>query len=759
MLKYNAIRLSLLAALASTAVSSYATQDPTTSFDYSGSHVFTISDSVKERPFTDITFPGTHNSFNTIGVTGGCGGGGDPFFNDNNNTDTNIREQAQRAGLLFYEIDVYRQLGDWCVFHGNTATDGNTFYFRDILNDLIAAQRTTGEIVSIKIDGGSSTARDDFIEEHFRRAGLLSSIYVNRGQDETPPTYEQLEARGIRFIIVLGSQRFNFGWTNSGTDAGHTDRLEPLREIIYRRDNQDTIRWNAFALNDLRWGDKDDQRYITSRLVHRGIHKWIHAAHRISHLVTDYGDLIQQNMSPARAANILNEVPSVKGVISDDNDEPLTNISYTYFVPDINLGKNNGEWYIPSSREAQDNAYVTAASGDFDFPRPHGQSVSVRPFKNGYRFEPAAIYVPAEDIGKDVSAHFNAIALPNDDISLQSLAEAHSFIYRPGEVRLGAGVGVDSDGNAVVRDITRQEGHAIVNKGSGHCIGIVKGQTIGNGTAVHQQECDGSARQRWQYNPENGYIRSMAANGRYCLDTHGSGVQGGTAVTMYECLNNNHPNLAFEFREQDIVHAFNRAHALDSRGNEVDRPIVLWNTHQDESDNRNWYFEKHYVVSSTGHNIVVDDAEDDKEQYFMLSHRRYACLSADGSTNSSPVSASSCRVGPGNNVDNFLWREENGHLISKRNSEGACLDTQGQVYEDGEPIAYPCHFGGRQTWRFKMPQDGSWDRRSRTPENIGIVTQENNDIYLDHPRDSLIRHAHGGSQTNQSWYLVPVDRD
>ncbi len=743
MLKRKALRLTTLAA-ALAVVSSSALAE----FNYSGSHFFTVPDSIKDRPFTDITIPGSHNSWNTQGVGGGCTNY-NPAATDNNNTDARIWEQAERGGLSFFEIDIYRQGNNLCAFHGaSSLLDGNNKYFGEVLDDIRTAQNTVNGIVFIKIDGGSSSFRDDFIERYFRERGLLNTLYINDGRDATPPTYRQLEQRGIKYVIVFGSQRFNYGWSTVGTDTRHQGRTDPTDEVLTRTNSQDTVRFNAFALNGLGYGDKDDQRYITGRLVSSSIEKWIQAGHRISHLVTDYADLHDTGMSPARAANILNQVPSAYGTITDENGQVMTDVKYDVFLENINL-RGYGHWYHTDGY--QNRTITSHSSGDFDFPRPHGQNISIRPYKDGYRFEPATIYLDAEETAQSVEVKFKAIP---EKPSLQNAAEAYSFIYKSGQVKLAAGLDVDGNGNPVVKDTTKQEGFAIVNTGSGHCIGVPKG-AIGNGTPVHVQACDASIEQRWTYVPQSGYVKSMKGN--YCLDTQGNG-NSGHQMQVYECLSGSHRNLSFDLYGQQIVPTFTDANALDSNGRGINAPLIVWNR-SSYSTNRLWTFQKQYAVSKTGDNQVTDSSTDNKEQYFVLANERGKCLTADGAWDTAYVKAKPCRLHSYDsnfNVDNLLWRLDDNQIKLKAGQSDVCLDHKGTYQMETEPHIWRCFNDfSNQTWGNNMPYVGGG---SKLAETTSVFTKQNNGLVLDNPRDDLVRLANWeNNHRNQAWTVVPIE--
>lgn len=749
MLKYKALRLPILAsALAIMSGSALAEQ-----FQYSNSHFFTVPDAIKDRPFTDITIPGSHNSWNTQGIGGSCTNY-NPAATDNNNTDARIWEQADRAGLSFFEIDIYRQGNNLCAFHGgggNSLADGNNKYFGEVLDDIRYAQEKANGIVFIKIDGGSSTFRDDFIESYFQRHGLLDSIYINNGQDETPPTYRQLEQRGIKYVIVFGSQRFSYAWSTVGTDTGHHDRTGPTDEVLQRTQNQHTVRFNAFALNGLGYGDKDDQRYITGRLISSSIEKWIQAGHRISHLVTDYADMHDTGMSPARAANILNQVPSAYGTITDENGDVMTDVRYSVFLQNINL-RGYGHWFHTDGYN--NRTIISHSSGDFDFPRPHGQNISIRPQKDGYRFEPEVVYLSAEDTAESVEVKFKAIK--EDSLSLQSFAESHSFIYKSGRVDLAAGVGLDSSGEPVVRDTTRQKGFAITNRGSKLCIGLPKGN-LQAGTGVFTQICDASIEQRWNYEPETGYIRSMKNNGNFCLDTAYTGSSG-SHIRMFDCSGSYRSSKTWNFDGKEIFPTVADANAIDSNGVGVGAALISWNR-SSPSDNRRWVFQKHYAVSAEGDNHVTDASSDNKRQHFLLASHRFGCLTARGSDNGDRVHAYSCVIPQStNNPDrgnpnDLLWYGE-GNLIYSAN--GKCLDNEGEYYLDGTPAMHGCNASSAsQWWLLDQPTRGKNESRVH---GLRISTLLFNYV-LEYPRDNYVRLGnYDANFDNEFWTVIPVDR-
>ena len=746
---------SLYLAMAATALSSITGLASAEPFKYSTSHYFKVPTKIQNRPFTEITFPGTHNSWNTKGVRGGCGYGGDPLFNDNNNTDANIVQQAERGGLAFFEIDVYDWLGDWCVVHGGQHADGNPFYFKDILDDIVEAQQKTGEVVFLKIDRDSSTKRDNFITDYFNNKGLLHKLFKDRGQYKTVPSYEKLKADGVRFVIIFGSQEYRFPWQNVSTNTKHHNRSEPFTEILSRRKNEDNVRWNAFTLSDLGWGDKNEQRYITSRLVPGAIEKWIQTAHRISQIAVDYGDMIAQNMSPARAANILNQVPSAYGKIVDENGQVLKDVGYKFVIENINL-QNHGAWL--TSDDYLHKEYYITSTGDFDFPRPHGQEISIRPHKQGYRFEPEAIYLNAEDTAESVEVKFTAIKKSNGkEYTLQEAAESYSFIYKKGKVRLAAGLGIDANGQPVVNDVTKQKGFALVNQWSGHCATLPK--NFGERSdGIFQEGCDGSVNQRWSYDADNSLIRSMAP-GNYCLTTEQRHSDGAWVVAK-RCPTDGKRVKGFHFalRGHEIQPQLTDGRiGLAVGGSWTKAPLWTWhkdNYHPNDLVKGKWVFQKQYVVSSDSKNIVTDASTDDRKQYFMLPNFQAKCLNAIHASNGSKVNAVWC-ASDSLNSDNMLWYQD-GNKIRLKANNNLCLSHTGGANIRSQPEIADC--SDTYLWDYQTPYGEVFGKAF----TLSTKSHYNSVLNKGNPESSN-NHIDLWHRTNdtkfQAWTVVPVDTE
>jgi len=728
-------------------------------YDYSDSHTFSIPQHLYDTPINQITMPGSHNSFNRSGTSPSSCVGNNPFLGDNKNVHRSIGEQID-MGLRFLEIDVYQEGSRWCVYHGgggNPGLDGNSYYFGDILKEITDGLKRIGdEVIFIKMDGFASweapeefAARQEFLFQRLDELGFGDAVYKREDYETRPPTINELAARGKRLIFVSGTQGHSWGWKSSGTSAKHTERSGPFGDRIDNPNGADFIRFNAFALDDtFGWGSTGDADFIHARLVGHGIQKWIEAGHRISHLNVDFPSRRSVNMTAMRAANILNQVPSAYGEIKDQNGNTLSDVGYSVRLDNQNL--NDGENWFDSASTYHGKTLVTPhGPGKFDFPRPHGQTVSIRPFKEGYRFEPEAVYIEAEEVASPIEVKFTAIP----SRSLQDIAESSSFIYKKGSVNLAAGLGLDGYGNPVINDVTRQPGFAIVNKGSGLCIGLPKGY-LGNRTKVYMQHCDASIEQRWSYNPDNGYIKSMKGN--FCLDTSGNGSSGHN-MQVWDCISNPHPNLQFNLKGQQLVPTYTDANALDSNGTQAGAPLIVWNR-SSEHNNRKWIFEKHFAVSSTGQNNVTDASSDNKKQYFALVNHDHHCLTADGGWRTAYIKAKNCRTHTVNNSDsdNMLWFEENGQIKLKRN-HGACLDNKGQLWAETEPHIWDCIAGhANMTWKINMPY---WGGYARTREPLSIFPIANHNVVLDHPRDNLVRLANWENNLgNQGWHVVPVER-
>jgi hypothetical protein len=728
-------------------------------FDYSDSHKFSIPQHLYDTPINQITLPGSHNSFNRSGTNPSSCVNNNPALGSNKNVHRSIHDQIVDMGLRFLEIDVYREGSNWCVYHGGDGQpllDGNSYYFGDILKEITGSLNRIGdEIIFIKMDGFASweapeefAARQEFLFQRLETLGFGDMVYKREDHETRPPTINELADAGKRLIFVSGTKGHSWGWKSAGTSASNTSRNGALADRIDNPNGADFIRWNAFGLDDtFTWGSTGDADFIHARLIGHGIEKWAQGAHRISHLNVDFPSRQSVGMSAMRAANIFNQIPSAYGTIIDQDGNPLKDIGYTYWVENANLDDSEN-WFDWSGYHGK-SIVAEHAYGEFNFPRPHGQAISIRPFKEGYRFEPEAIYIPAEETAKPIEVNFTAIP----SRSLQDIAESTSFVYKKGVVNLAAGLDLNSDGEPIVNDVTRQPGFALVNKGSGLCVGVPKG-VITNGTKVTMQNCDATVEQRWSYNPDNGYIKSMKDN--YCIDTQGN-ASSGHRMQVYTCLSNPHPNLSFNLVGQHLVPSYQDANALDSSGTKAGSPLIIWNRRNSDSNNRKWIFEKHYAVSSTGDNRVTDAGSDNKKQFFAIVNNSHHCLTADGGWRTAYVKAKNCRVNSINgDSSNMLWFEENGQLKLKQN-QSACLDNKGQLWQDTEPHIWDCIAGhSNMRWGINMPY---WGGAARTREALSIFPINNNSVVLDHPRDNLVRLANwSNNRGNQGWHIIPIER-
>lgn len=726
-------------------------------YDYSDSHNFSIPQDLYDKPINQITLPGSHNSFNRSGTNPNSCTNNNALLSSNKNVHRSIGDQID-MGIRFLEIDVYKEGSRWCVYHGGggqSALDGNNYYFADIISEIAnGLDRIGDEVIFIKMDGYNSHenpneyyAREDALTQELTKHGLQDAVYLRLEGEQTPPSINQLAAAGKRLIFVSGTKEYSWGWKSAGTSPKHTERSGPFSDRIDIPNGTDFIRWNAFALDDtFGWGSTGDADFLHARLIGHGIEKWAEGAHRISHLVVDFPSRQSVGMSAMRAANVLNQVPSAHGNITDANGNTLTNVGFSYWIQNANLNDQEN-WFDWSGYHGK--TIIANTSGKFDFPRPHELAVSIRPYKEGYRFEPEAIYLPAINNAEDIELHFTAIP----SRSLQDVAESHSFIYKAGTVQLAAGMDINADGQPVVNDVTRQPGFAIINKGSSLCIGLPKGN-VTSGTKVYMQNCDASVEQRWSYNPDNGYVKSMKGN--YCLDTSGNG-NSGHHMQVWHCIQNPHPNLSFNLVGEQIVPTYTDANALDSHGTSAGAPLIVWNR-SSSHNNRKWIFEKHYAVSAIGNNQVTDAASDNKPQYFALvNNSRNKCLTADGAWSTAYVKAKSCRTHSyGGNSNNMLWHEVNGQIRVKAGA-AACLDNKGQLWNDVEPHIWQCIAGHpNMSWGINMPY---WGGAARTREPLSIYAQSNNGIVIDHPRDNLVRQYQWANHVNnQGWVVVPVER-
>ena len=337
---------------------------------------------------------------------------------DNKNVHRTISDQID-MGLRFFEIDVYKSRDNWCVFHGGEGfsfLDGNSFYFSDILDEIASGlERIGNEVIFIKMDGFNSSEnpeeffeREKFLTSELERLNLAEAVYIRQPDETQPPSLNELAEHGKRLIIVSGTRKYPWGWRNAGTSAKHYDRADPLRQKIENPNGHEFIRWNAFALQDLKgWGSTQDADYLHARLVGHGIEKWAQGAHRISHLIVDFPSRQSVGMSAMRAASIFNQIPSAYGTIKDSKGKVLTDVSYRFWIENANVADDQ-HWLRWDGYHDQT---ITAehAHGKFDFPRPHGIAISITPFKEGYRFEPQSIYLQGEEEHEPVKVEFKAI--------------------------------------------------------------------------------------------------------------------------------------------------------------------------------------------------------------------------------------------------------------------------------------------------------------------------------------------------------------
>ena len=736
---------------------------------YSGSHNFAVPPHMYDVPISDITFPGSHNSYNLSGTgpdhcvtTAGSVGPG-----DNKNVHRSISDQIKIMGLRFLEIDVYQESnGNWCVYHGSGGRaflDGNSYYFTNIMGEVADGLNHIGkDPIIIKFDGGELT--EDVLRAELARYGLEDATYQHP-PGAPVPSINDLYNQGKRLIIVsgpMGAQMSGFG-----TRAGAKDRADPFRSIPTSPDRFPIfMRWNAWAVDDtFGWGSTGDADYLQARLVGHGIQKWVHAAHRINQLIVDFPTRQSVGMSAMRAANIMNQVPSIKGKVIDGNTgETMRAMQYRYWTETLNLNNagvhSPGGWFTSGD---YNNKTTTSGVvyGEFDFPRPHGQTVRIEPFKEGYMFEPAAVYVEAENAATAI----NDIVFKAYPSSPTRLAERHSLIYKSGHVTLAKGVDVDSDGRPFVNDVTRVNYHAIINKGSGLCIGV-EGNSVYNGTPVKMQRCNGSINQQWQFDTRQGHIKS--AMGNYCLDSQGNG-NSGHPQKLYNCISHN--NLTYNLIGQQIVPHYTSANALDSNGQGPGGNLIVWNRSSDHN-NRKWIFERQYAVSSTGQNTVTDASDDGKHAYFLIANEdKSNCLTADGPWSTAYVTAKNCvtkfRSGGGvssnqtTNMINSMWRYHDG-FSQFRNKAGGndnfCLDHKGVNSDSGwAPHIWSC-VDNHNNMKFRMNHP-YWGGAAHTAEPVGIRAVTNNSYYLDNPGgwgNTTHLYTFNNKVHHQGWVIIPM---
>ncbi|GAA1169177.1 ricin-type beta-trefoil lectin domain protein [Streptomyces rhizosphaericus] len=71
---------------------------------------------------------------------------------------------------------------------------------------------------------------------------------------------------------------------------------------------------------------------------------------------------------------------------------------------------------------------------------------------------------------------------------------------------------------------------ALVGVGSNRCVDV-PGASTADGTDVQLYDCNGTAAQKWRFNPENGEVRALGK----CLDVEQGNANDGTPVQLYSC--------------------------------------------------------------------------------------------------------------------------------------------------------------------------------------------------------------------------------
>ncbi len=750
--------------------------------DYSSSHKFELDTSLHDIPINQITFPGSHNSFNTSGTSPNCAPrstSDDDFIEalktqglkatdylsyikipkinifgikigydfqkklkvgpaDNKNVHISITDQVVNKGIRFLEIDVYHaNNGNWCVFHaagGDSRLDGNSFYFSDIINEIANAYNAiTPHPLFIKFDGGHLTK--DILEAELKKVNLENAVYRHPGGDQPIPTINDLRDIGKRLIIVSGPLSWNM--QSAGTSPKHKSRTGALNQPVENPNNADFIRWNAFGLDDaFGYGSTGDADYIHARLVGHGIEKWVQGGHRINHLVVDFPSRISVGMSAMRAANILNQVRSIKGYVTDgSSDSLLKDVQFRVTMDNVNL---SDDWHQAKGQPYNQEALISGKlAGTFDFPRPEEQAVRIEPFKEGFRFEPTSIYInPFVNIESISFRGFKGIT-PN------SIASRHTFVLQDGHVDLDPGLGVVNK-QVVVKDITRLNYVSIINKRSGLCVGV-EGSHLYNGTPVTMQYCDGSENQRWIYSLETG--RFQTALGNYCLDTAGTD-HSGHEQKLWECTD--HPNLKYTFAGQRIVpQSHQNVVALDSQGTVAGAPLIIWNRLSDDyHDNRNWIMERQYVVSANGDNTVSDASKTNNRLKFLIVNDKVPhCLTADGHWHTAFIKSKHCKSQA---PKNMLWTFSDDQF-KLNDRPNLCLSHKGQLHNEAEPEIGQCRDKNVSRWSIAEPY---WGGTASTTEPAAIFA---GGVFIDYPRDDFIRmYGFTDRRDQQGWHFIPI---
>ncbi|MEC3908504.1 phosphatidylinositol-specific phospholipase C domain-containing protein [Tamlana sp. 2201CG12-4] len=335
---------------------------------------FAIKPEWWNRPITQVSLPGTHNSYNT-------------GFK-NTNVDISIEDQI-KLGVRFFEIDVYDDGDKLSVYHGVSWT--GKWDFEDILNTLaIGIQEYPTEIFFMKIERHADQQK---VQNTINR---ILGKYIYRGKEGEVPTVQELIDTDKRLITTGSAGNMNAPLTYRGTKVGNKGSLDLLWEpYVYRGEKksiepQAGLRLTAVVLDKRGRGVRSYSQQINTPtyLKKLAIRAWRLNGRIPGQVIVDFPSL----GNVFKVVNELNENNRLFGTVEVASKNPFEDGDIQWIC-------------IYEGGEYKEEITTFKLSQFFDLPAQIGEKMTLRPVSEKYNIIPESIAWHNEK-GKDTLVTF-----------------------------------------------------------------------------------------------------------------------------------------------------------------------------------------------------------------------------------------------------------------------------------------------------------------------------------------------------------------
>lgn len=320
------------------------------------------------KKFKDFTLPGTHNTYTAPPL----------FFGGNNSTDENIQFQLDQGVRMIeidlnysffpYNIGLERNVG---VIHGKYF--GSSLFgqrsARDVLREVSDwLEANPNEVIILKIDSPSNVSYEDV--KHFMTVGGLYDKLYTADHDWAEMRPLDVINAGKQVLLMgtntgdmatnIGSQMGNSVAWGGSAPADQNPRINNKSKKLY-------VPAMYCTTEPLGHGSDGEAKIVNEYdfaqpYIMKGWRESARRPHVFVHDFSTYGDVMDIIW------DLNTNYKSVRGKVVDSNGNQMNDVAFECS-------------YSSDGRTVSANT-----NGSFNFPVKHGETVTIRPTKNGITF-------------------------------------------------------------------------------------------------------------------------------------------------------------------------------------------------------------------------------------------------------------------------------------------------------------------------------------------------------------------------------------